>query len=157
MGDLQPLALPDPLDPLVVDQPARLLQQPGDLAIAYVRPDRRASAMVSAASCSSSSWPRGGLRCVERCCASAVWSNSPDKRRFEASPVDRVARPQGAPWGRATRSTGEFSNGASGENYSGINTALGQHRSTQRKVPRGREDEERLTADTIALARQYGR
>ena len=35
--------------------------------------------------------------------------------------------------------------------------ALGQHRSTQRKVPRGREDEERLTADIIALARQYGR
>ena len=31
--------------------------------------------------------------------------------------------------------------------------ALGQHRSTQRKVPRGRDDEERLTADTIALAR----
>jgi hypothetical protein len=25
--------------------------------------------------------------------------------------------------------------------------ALGQHRSTQRKVPRGHEDEERLTAD----------
>ena len=35
--------------------------------------------------------------------------------------------------------------------------ALGQHRSTQRKVPQGRDDEERLTADTIALARQYGR
>jgi putative transposase len=35
--------------------------------------------------------------------------------------------------------------------------ALGQHRSTQRKVPRGRDDEARLTADTIALARQYGR
>ena len=35
--------------------------------------------------------------------------------------------------------------------------ALGQHRSTQRKVPRGRDDEERLTADIIALARQYGR
>ena len=34
MGDLQPLASPDPLDPLVVDNPARLLQQPGDLAIA---------------------------------------------------------------------------------------------------------------------------
>jgi putative transposase len=33
--------------------------------------------------------------------------------------------------------------------------ALGQHRSTQRKVPRGREDEERLTADK--LAQQYGR
>src|SRR5205823_11815273 len=30
--------------------------------------------------------------------------------------------------------------------------ALGQHRSTQRKVPRGREDEERLTADIVALA-----
>ena len=29
--------------------------------------------------------------------------------------------------------------------------------STQRKVPRGREDEERLTSDIIELARQYGR
>ena len=35
--------------------------------------------------------------------------------------------------------------------------ALGQHRSTQRKAPRGREDEEQLTADLIELARQYGR
>lgn len=34
---------------------------------------------------------------------------------------------------------------------------LGQHRSTQRRVPRGRDDEERLTADIIALARRYGR
>ena len=34
---------------------------------------------------------------------------------------------------------------------------LGQHRSTQRKVPCGRDDEERLTADIIDLARQYGR
>jgi len=34
VGHLQPLASPDPLDPLVVDEPARLLQQPGDLAIA---------------------------------------------------------------------------------------------------------------------------
>ena len=34
MGDLQPLALPDTLDPLVVDCPARLAQQFGDLAIA---------------------------------------------------------------------------------------------------------------------------
>jgi putative transposase len=29
--------------------------------------------------------------------------------------------------------------------------------STQRKVPRGRDDERRLTADIIELARQYGR
>ncbi len=35
--------------------------------------------------------------------------------------------------------------------------ALGQHRSTQRKRPRGRDDEEQLTADIIELARQYGR
>jgi transposase InsO family protein len=35
--------------------------------------------------------------------------------------------------------------------------ALGQHRSTQRQVPRGRDDEEQLTADLIELARQYGR
>jgi transposase InsO family protein len=34
---------------------------------------------------------------------------------------------------------------------------LGQHRSTQRKVPRGADDEEALTDDIIALARQYGR
>lgn len=34
---------------------------------------------------------------------------------------------------------------------------LGQHRSTQRKVPVGRDDEGRLTADIIELARQYGR
>ena len=34
---------------------------------------------------------------------------------------------------------------------------LGQHRSTQRKVLRGRADEEALTADIIALASQYGR
>ena len=35
--------------------------------------------------------------------------------------------------------------------------ALGQHRSTQRQAPRGRENAERLTADVIELARQYGR
>jgi putative transposase len=35
--------------------------------------------------------------------------------------------------------------------------ALGQHRSTQRKAPQGAEDEERLRADIIELARQYGR
>ena len=34
---------------------------------------------------------------------------------------------------------------------------LGRHRSTQRKAPRGRDDEEALTADIIALAREYGR
>ena len=34
---------------------------------------------------------------------------------------------------------------------------LGQHRSTQRRLPRGRADEERLVADMIELARQYGR
>jgi len=35
--------------------------------------------------------------------------------------------------------------------------ALGQHRSTQRKIPHGRDDETRLTADIVELARQYGR
>ena len=34
---------------------------------------------------------------------------------------------------------------------------LGQHRSTQRRIPTGREDEEQLTADIVELARQYGR
>src|SRR6266851_4199385 len=35
--------------------------------------------------------------------------------------------------------------------------ALGQHRSTQRKIPRGRDDEAGLTDDIVELARQYGR
>jgi len=30
--------------------------------------------------------------------------------------------------------------------------ALGQHRSTQRKAPRGRDDEAALTADLVELA-----
>ena len=34
---------------------------------------------------------------------------------------------------------------------------LGQHRSTQRKVPRGADDEQALREDIIALAKQYGR
>ena len=34
---------------------------------------------------------------------------------------------------------------------------LKQHRSTQRRAPRGREDEERLVKDMIELTRQYGR
>ncbi|MEZ5879435.1 MAG: IS3 family transposase [Nitratireductor sp.] len=34
---------------------------------------------------------------------------------------------------------------------------LCQHRSTQRKLPRGRADEELLIADMVELARQYGR
>jgi len=34
---------------------------------------------------------------------------------------------------------------------------LKQHRATQRRIPRGREDEERLVGDMIELTRQYGR
>jgi len=34
---------------------------------------------------------------------------------------------------------------------------LGQHRSTKRLIPTGRDDDERPTADIIELARQYGR
>jgi putative transposase len=34
---------------------------------------------------------------------------------------------------------------------------LGQHRSTQRKKPKTADDEPALTADIIALAKQYGR
>jgi transposase InsO family protein len=34
---------------------------------------------------------------------------------------------------------------------------LGQHRSTQRKIPTTPDDEAALTADIIELARQYGR
>lgn len=34
---------------------------------------------------------------------------------------------------------------------------LGQHRSTQRHVPKSKDEEDRLVADMIELARQYGR
>ena len=34
---------------------------------------------------------------------------------------------------------------------------LGQHRSTQRKTPQGRADEERLTDDIVTLSKDYGR
>jgi len=34
---------------------------------------------------------------------------------------------------------------------------LGQHRSTQRQVPCGADDEQALTADIVALTKQYGR
>jgi len=34
---------------------------------------------------------------------------------------------------------------------------LGQHRSTQRRIPRGRDDEDQLIADIVELVRQYGR
>jgi putative transposase len=34
---------------------------------------------------------------------------------------------------------------------------LGQHWSTQRRVPQGRAGEDRLVADLIELTRQYGR
>ncbi len=34
---------------------------------------------------------------------------------------------------------------------------LGQHRSTQRQIPRGRDDEEQLIADIVELVRRYGR
>lgn len=34
---------------------------------------------------------------------------------------------------------------------------LGQHRSTQRRLPIGRDDDDVLTADIVALVRQYGR
>ena len=34
---------------------------------------------------------------------------------------------------------------------------IGQHRSTQRKRPEGKVDEEFLTGDIITLAREYGR
>ena len=33
---------------------------------------------------------------------------------------------------------------------------LGPHRSTQRRLPQGRVDEERLVADMIEFTRQYG-
>jgi putative transposase len=39
----------------------------------------------------------------------------------------------------------------------GVDRSTISYRSTQRKIPRGRADEERLTADIIELAQQYRR
>ena len=66
MGNLQPLTLPDTLDPLVVDYPARLARALGDLAIAIaaVLPGKLDNIGCETL---SSSRPRGTLRCVERC------------------------------------------------------------------------------------------
>src|SRR6185312_2088727 len=55
-----------------------------------------------------------------------------------------------APWSRPPADAGR-----SGR-YSAICRPISMS-GARSKVPRGREDEERLTADTIALARQYGR
>jgi hypothetical protein len=52
------------IDPLVVDYPARLGQELGDLAIAIA-----AVLLGKLDNICSSSRPRGTLRCVERCCS----------------------------------------------------------------------------------------
>ena len=49
-----------------------------------------------------------------------------------------------------------YANGLACRN-AGLKRVLGQHRSTQRRIPRGRADEDRLVADMIELARQHGR
>jgi len=74
IGDLQPLASPDTLDPLVVDDPARLAQQSGDLAItvATILSGKLDNIGRQPLLVSSSSRPRGILHCVERCCPSAA-------------------------------------------------------------------------------------
>ena len=41
--------------------------------------------------------------------------------------------------------------------WEGACRVLKQHRTTQRHIPRGKEDEERLVGDMIEFARQYGR
>jgi hypothetical protein len=65
VGDFQPRTPPDPLHPLVVDEPARVPQQSCNLAIAVTA--------ILACQCDdvgsqplSSSRPFGTLRCVER-------------------------------------------------------------------------------------------
>ena len=67
--NLQTFAPPDPFDPLVIDQPARIPQQRRDLAVAVaaVLPGK-----LDTVRRSSSSRPRGTLRWVERCCPSAA-------------------------------------------------------------------------------------
>ena len=90
--NLQPLAWPDPLDPLVIDRPAcRRAQQRGDLAIAVAaiaadQFDEVASrSFGSAISCPSSSRPCGIRRWVERCCP-----NTPQTRRSDTFRASRT-------------------------------------------------------------------
>ena len=60
---------------------------------------------------------------------------SPSRRRHS---IDHVRKRLGVLEGRTCR-------------------VLDQHRSTQRRIPQGRADEDRLVADMIEMARQYGR
>ena len=87
-GDLQPLTSPDPLNPLVIDQPAGPAKQRGDLAIAVaaILPGQLDDIVPQPA---SSSRPRGILRCVERCCPSAAQA-----RRSEIDSVPRICSMQ---------------------------------------------------------------
>jgi hypothetical protein len=80
MGDLQLLALPDKLDPLVIDYPARLAQQFGDLAIAIaaVLPGRLDSWTMSLSSARS-----------ETALRSRLFSSSRSFRRFTCSAIIR--------------------------------------------------------------------
>ena len=82
--NLQPFALPDAFDPLVVDDPARMAQQRGDLAIA-VAPVLTRELDGTAVSRFSSSRPVGTLRCVERC-----WPSTTQARRSEIFNVSRT-------------------------------------------------------------------
>jgi putative transposase len=82
----------------------------------------------------------------------AVADRTLDKLILKEAAAGNYRAPRGA---APASSTSEASSGSPSERR--VCRALGQHRSTQRKRPRGREDEERLTAGIIELARQYGR
>src|SRR3712207_518802 len=66
----------------------------------------------------------------------------------------------GAPRGAAPASSTSATSSGSPSAVPARRSALGSgapKRSTQRKLPRGRDDEEQLTADIVELARRYGR
>jgi hypothetical protein len=86
--NFEPLTPPDPLDPLGIDQPARVTQQRCNLAIAI--------ASVLASQCDDVGGqplfvvpPRGGLRCVERC-----WPSTAQARRSETDSSRRTCSMQ---------------------------------------------------------------
>ena len=83
------------------------------------------------------------------------WSKADIGRRFSrhwSDAIDPLRKSGGPKCCNAQRSFGPLfdSQSESDQNL----WSLGQHRSTQRKVPRGRDDEQRLAADIIALARR---
>src|ERR1051325_4769671 len=122
-GNIQPLASPDSLDPLVIDQPPGPAQQLGNLAVpvATVLPGQLDDVGGQPGFILTALRDLGILRCVERC-----WPSAAQARRFEIDSCRRTCSTQARrraglssfpgppPAGSARRGSGPTPRGATG-------------------------------------------